>query len=113
MARSCHGGCTEPEFVEQLPAVRYWPPISWPSQPTIEGHSLSAEFLAERSLVDGFTFVCENYEATKADLMVCLWWAGTYGRKKNRQRWGAWSAEAWKHLWSSCVNIPLPPGVEP
>lgn len=91
--------------------VRYWPPISWPGQPTIEGHVLSAQFVADQAARRGMAAVMEDFEMTKADVMVCLWWAGQYGRSRHRKEWGEWSDEAWKHLWSSCVNVPLPPGV--
>ena len=85
------------------------PGIQMPGPPTIEGHRLGAEFIADIVFAHGFKDAQDDYELTREELLLACWWAGLWGPRKWKTRWGEWAKAVNAHLWYGCINIPDPP----
>ena len=108
----CEQEKTKPEVVEKLPSVVFYAPIAMPGIPTLEGHRLGAEMVASYAWHHGIDEVCETYDLSRADVLVCCWWAGMFHTRAWKKRWGEWAQMAFNHLWHSCVQIADPPRKE-
>jgi len=42
----------------------------------------------------------DDYDVTRADILVACWYEGTYGSRKRRRQLGAWAKEAHGLLWN-------------
>lgn len=105
---ACKSAGTTPQEIT-VPKVVYWPPIQWPGQPTLDGHGLSAEFLANYAWHQGVDGTVEDYDLSRAKVLVCMWWVGRYGSRTWKKRLGEWAKVADVHLWYSCGSVPEPP----
>ena len=85
------------------------PRITMPGSPTLEGHGLGAEFMAKRVYALGLRDQIDDYELTREQLLVCCWWAGTYGPRSLKKAFGTWAKTAGWHLWHGCINVEDPP----
>ena len=83
--------------------------ITMSGPPTIEGHRISAEFMAGRVHAFGIHDQLDNYYVNREELLVCCWWAGVYGPKRLKLIFKEWADNAGEHLWYGCVQIPDPP----
>lgn len=104
----CEKAGTKPKRGKGIRLV-FDPQITMPGPPTIEGHRLSAEFMARRVRVCGITEEMDDYQLTREELLVVCWWAGEFGSRRLRKCWGGWAQIAHQHLWHGCINIPDPP----
>lgn len=89
--------------------IVYDPAIQMPGTPTIEGHRLAAQFIAERFFALGKHEAQDDYDLTHEEMVVTCWWAAHWGPRKLKQAWKEWGQEAGNHLWYRCINVPLPP----
>ena len=105
---ACKQEGKRPRYVKPLPAVQFYAPVAMPGHPTLEHHRLGARFIAERVFYLGFDEPIETYELSKAEVLVCCWWAGLWGPRKLQKAWREWATSANSHLWYSCVNVPPP-----
>lgn len=85
------------------------PGIQMPGTPTIEGHRLAAEHMADRMFELGSDAVLDDYELTYEELITACWWAAHWGPRKFKKAWKEWGEIAGAHLWYGCINVPLPP----
>jgi uncharacterized protein (DUF433 family) len=107
-------------FIAIDPAMRF-------GQPTINHTQLPVEAVAEIVWVEGVDVAAEEYDLTRADVLVACWAAGTYGLPGRRKalfpvrlwvkRWGVWADEVHQALWSvASVDyeaVPDPPTALP
>lgn len=74
---------------------------------------VSTEFIADAYMVDGEHAVRDDYELTRHELLVALWFEATHGQPRFRKRWKAWVREADGVLWNTPAlapdAVPLPP----
>lgn len=72
---------------------------------------ISTEVIADHYWLD--EDVETDYELTRHELLVVLWFEATYGQPRYRRRWKAWGAQAGGMLWRSSSLDPdvveLPP----
>jgi len=85
------------------------PQIQMPGTPTLSGHRLTAELMAARVWIDGMAFAKDDYQLRREELLVACWWAGSFGPRKWKKRWGEWALNAGSHLWHNCIAISDPP----
>jgi uncharacterized protein (DUF433 family) len=103
-------------FVSVDPAMRS-------GQPTINGTRLPVAAIVGMVWAEGVDAAVEDFDLTRADVLVACWYAGEYGLPGNRRslfpmrlwpkHWATWAAEVHQALWSvSSVDyeaIPDPP----
>lgn len=89
--------------------VVFDPRMTMPGPPTIEGHRLGAEFMAARVWKFGVASEMDDYMLRREELLVTCWWAGQFGPRKWRKRWGDWATIAGWHLWYGCIQVEDPP----
>lgn len=90
-------------YVSVNPAMRS-------GQPTINGTRLPVDAVAGMVWAEGVDVAVEEYDLTRADVLVACWYAGRYGLPGQREalfpvrlwpkRWGAWAAEVGPCLWA-------------
>lgn len=107
-------------FVAIDPAMRS-------GQPTINGTRLPVDAVAGMVWAEGVDVAVEEYDLTRADVLVACWYAGSYGLPGRRKalfpvrlwvkRWGAWADSVHQALWSVTTvdyeAIPDPPRALP
>lgn len=92
-------------FVSVDPAMRF-------GQPTVNGTRLPVQTLVDYVWAgEDPDVVAEEYDVTRADILVACWFAGTYGLPGRRQqlfptplwrrRWGEWADGVAKALWQT------------
>jgi uncharacterized protein (DUF433 family) len=89
------------------PHVRIEPAMRF-GQPAFHGVSVDAiagMVYAER----GLDVVAGEYGLTRAQVIVACWYVGTYGDRRWRRRWGAWSKSVHGELWHCHYDVPDPP----
>lgn len=103
-------------FIAVCPAMRS-------GQPTINGTRLPVDAVVGLVWAQGVDVAAEDYDLTRADVLIACWFAGSYGLPGRREalfpvrlwpkRWGAWAVEVHQALWSvSNVDyeaVPDPP----
>ena len=104
----CHKVGTRPKRGKGTNIV-FNPQIQMPGTPTIEGHRLAADFMAARVWKFGIDSEMDDYQLRREELLVACWWAGAFGPRKFKKRWGEWAEVAGMHLWYGCVQISDPP----
>ncbi len=106
---ACRDAGTEP--VDQPPTLIVFDPqfTDFLDPAIIAGHRLSARYIAQFAWSKGFDFTLQNFELSRAEGIAACWWAGLYGRKVWRQRYGAWAKEAARHMWHGCGQFSDPP----
>lgn len=106
-------------FISIDPAMRS-------GQPTVNNTRLHVQAVADVAWAEGVDVAAEEYELTRADVLVACWYAGTYGLPGRRRslfpvrlwvkRWGAWADGVHQALWSVAAvdyeAIPDPPLAE-
>jgi len=58
---------------------------------------------------DPVELVADEYEITRADVLVCCWYVARYGTRRWRERWGQWAAAAESELWHGRYQVADPP----
>lgn len=112
---ACFDARTKPTEMEPARIV-FDPRIQMPGTPTIEGHRLGAEWVAGYIWAWGWDETQRAYPQLTDDMMFAVcWWAGRFGPRPFRKRWGEWAKVADGHLWYGCGSIPRPPekGTQP
>lgn len=81
-------------YVTDRPCVSVDPGIQF-GQPCLHGTRIPAYIIAQQYIAGGLEYVCQDYEITKADVLVCCYYIGQYNKgclpKKLRQQWFWWS----------------------
>jgi len=92
------------------PAVKVQPNMRF-GRPHMNG--VSTEMIADLHWAQGETEILDDYDLTRHELLVALWFEATQGQPRFRRRWKAWGAYAAGVLWkASEVNpevVELPP----
>ncbi len=107
---ACEKDGTKPKRGKGIRLV-FDPMMTMPGPPTIEGHRLGAELVADLVRDLGFKDTMAGWHLTREELLVACWWAGDYGPRRYRKAWGKWAQAARQHLWYGCINITDPPAV--
>jgi uncharacterized protein (DUF433 family) len=90
-------------FVAVDPAMRF-------GRPTVNNTRLSVEAATEHVWAGGSVGeVAEEFDVTRQDVLVACWYAGKYGTKAWRRRWGKWADVVHDELWHSRYDVPDPP----
>lgn len=97
------------KYEDHLPSVVYYAPIAMPGHPTLQGHRLGAEMIADLAWSQGIAETMKDYRLSRAEVLVCCWWAGRWGPRRFKAAWKEWATEAGWHLWYSCVRVDDPP----
>lgn len=89
-------------FVSVNPAMRW-------GQPCVNGTRLPVDAVAGMVWAEGVDVAADQYDLTRADVLVACWYAGTYGLPGRREslfpvrqwpkRWGAWADSVAGALW--------------
>ena len=98
--------------VQRQTRLIFDPTVQRNGTPTIEGHSLGAGFVADLVVARGGLDVMEDYEMTREQVLVACWWAGRFGTRRAKGRFGEWAKAAGGHLWHSCFQTGEPPREE-
>ncbi len=90
-------------------------------QPTLNGTGLLVESVAGTAWTEGVAAACHDYGLSRAAVLVCCWYAGTYGLPGDdrelaatpewRDRWARWAAQVGDNLARNTAGelIPDPP----
>jgi uncharacterized protein (DUF433 family) len=107
-----------PEQRAPSPYVSIDPKLKF-GQPCIHGHRITAEQIADRYWDLGEDMqgeILEAYDLTRAEVIVCCYWACEYGPRRWKKRWKTWLTATWANTredhgwWSEQFgDVPLPP----
>jgi uncharacterized protein (DUF433 family) len=80
--------------------------------PAIKG--ISCEAIALQMLAgDDIATIAEDYDLTRADILVACWYLGLYGSRRWRRSWRQWAEQAGQAMWDTRTvdydQIPDPP----
>lgn len=92
------------------PAVQVNPAVNW-GRPAMKG--ISTELLGDMYWAHGEAEVEADYELSRHELLVALWFEGTYGQPRFRRRWKAWAQQAGVVLWHTSTLDPGGVGLPP
>lgn len=80
-------------------------------QPHMKG--IGTEMLADLYWAHGESEVEDDYELTRHELLVTLWFESAHGQPRFRKRWKAWLSQVEGPLWHAStldpMSVPLPP----
>lgn len=80
-------------------------------QPSMKG--ISTEMLADMYWAHGEVELLDDYELTRHELLVALWFEATQGQPRFRKRWKTWAVKAGDALWKATTidpeTVTLPP----
>ena len=82
--------------VTERPHIRVEPGMRWggPHLRGISTDAIAGLYMAERDEAA----VCDDYDLTRHELLVVLWYEGTHGCAANRKALGAWAETAYAAL---------------
>jgi hypothetical protein len=74
---------------------------------------ISTEMIADMYWVQGEDELMADYDLTRHELLVALWFEATWGCPRFRRRWKAWAEQAGQVLWNvselDVAAVELPP----
>jgi uncharacterized protein (DUF433 family) len=96
--------------VTERPAIRVEPGMRFggPHLRGISTEAIAGLYLAERDEAA----VCDDYDLSRHELLVVLWFEGTHGCKANRRALGAWAETVYGALARGDVDKVETPDLE-
>lgn len=102
-------GCNTAPAIVTEPGVLY-------GEPHIAGSRVSAMQIAvqwwNRFEDGGIADLAALYVLQSADIIVACWWAGTYGTRTWKRRYGAWAVAVHPQIWRGDYTVEAPPQCE-
>lgn len=95
---------------KRSPFVSFSPGMQW-GRATLNHTWLTADtvssFVAAGDSVD---FIADQYEISRADVLVCCWYRARYGTRRDRQLWRDWldgsESDLWYGHWDKVTDPP-------